>query len=151
MVNGQARRKHLPGKSELVQMFPSAPNGVAIFDDPGSQMEEKTMVNFSHGLSPRSRPVGRPDRRDWAWMVFRFRMHYGKETLHMRVPMIGRHSIHTALRAASVGLNDGLKWQEIITGLSHDVNPTTPRNRTYRERRSLTIPTTPHQNPRWRH
>jgi UDP-N-acetylmuramoyl-tripeptide--D-alanyl-D-alanine ligase len=32
--------------------------------------------------------------------------------------MIGRHSVHTALRAASVGLNDGLTWQEILEGLS---------------------------------
>jgi UDP-N-acetylmuramoyl-tripeptide--D-alanyl-D-alanine ligase len=37
----------------------------------------------------------------------------------MRVPMIGRHSIHTALRAAAVGLNDGISWQEILEGLSH--------------------------------
>ncbi|MBI3167133.1 MAG: UDP-N-acetylmuramoylalanyl-D-glutamyl-2, 6-diaminopimelate--D-alanyl-D-alanine ligase, partial [Chloroflexi bacterium] len=49
----------------------------------------------------------------------RFRMHYGKEILHMRIPMIGRHSIHTALRAAAVGLNDGISWQEILEGLSH--------------------------------
>lgn len=27
--------------------------------------------------------------------------------------------MHTALRAASVGLNDGLTWQEIMEGLSH--------------------------------
>jgi UDP-N-acetylmuramoyl-tripeptide--D-alanyl-D-alanine ligase len=33
--------------------------------------------------------------------------------------MIGRHSVHTALRAAAVGLNDGLTWQEIFEGLSH--------------------------------
>jgi UDP-N-acetylmuramoyl-tripeptide--D-alanyl-D-alanine ligase len=37
----------------------------------------------------------------------------------LRIPMIGRHSVHTALRAASVGLNDGLTWQDIFEGLSH--------------------------------
>jgi UDP-N-acetylmuramoyl-tripeptide--D-alanyl-D-alanine ligase len=31
--------------------------------------------------------------------------------------MLGRHSVHTALRAAAVGLADGLDWEEIITGL----------------------------------
>ena len=113
------------GKSELVQMLPSAPNGVAIlnFDDPWvRKMEEKTHGKvFFYGLSP--------EADLWADQIeglgldgIRFRMHYGKETLHMRVPMIGRHSIHTALRAASVGLNDGLNWQEIITGLSHGRN-----------------------------
>jgi len=113
------------GKSELVQTIPSAPNGVAIlnFDDPWvRKMEEKTRGKvFFYGLSP--------EADLWADQIeglglegIRFRMHYGKETLHMRVPMIGRHSIHTALRAASVGLNDGLNWQEIITGLSHGRN-----------------------------
>ena len=31
--------------------------------------------------------------------------------------MLGRHSVHTALRAAAVGLADGLDWAEIISGL----------------------------------
>jgi UDP-N-acetylmuramoyl-tripeptide--D-alanyl-D-alanine ligase len=31
--------------------------------------------------------------------------------------MIGQHSVHTALRAAAVGLADNLTWQEIIEGL----------------------------------
>ncbi|GAB1469489.1 UDP-N-acetylmuramoyl-tripeptide--D-alanyl-D-alanine ligase [Chloroflexota bacterium] len=109
------------GKSELVQALPPAPDGVAIlnFDDPWvRKMEEKTRGKvFFYGLSP--------EADLWADQIeglgldgIRFRMHYGKEILHMRVPMIGRHSIHTALRAASVGLNDGLSWQEIILGLS---------------------------------
>ena len=33
--------------------------------------------------------------------------------------MIGRHSVHTVLRAAAVGLVEGLPWQEIINGLQH--------------------------------
>jgi UDP-N-acetylmuramoyl-tripeptide--D-alanyl-D-alanine ligase len=44
-------------------------------------------------------------------------LHYGSEVLHLRVPLIGRHSVHTALRAAAVGLVEGLDWQEIINGL----------------------------------
>jgi UDP-N-acetylmuramoyl-tripeptide--D-alanyl-D-alanine ligase len=47
----------------------------------------------------------------------RFRLHYRREVLHLRVPLIGRHSVHTVLRAAAVGLVDGLTWQEIVTGL----------------------------------
>ncbi len=35
----------------------------------------------------------------------------------MRVPLIGRHSVHTALRAAAVGLVEGLTWEEIVDGL----------------------------------
>jgi len=47
----------------------------------------------------------------------RFRLHYQQETLHVHIPMIGQHSVHTALRAAAVGLADGLTWQEILDGL----------------------------------
>ena len=108
------------GKSELPQSLPA--DGVAIlnFDDPWvRKMEEKTKAKvFFYGLSP--------EADLWADQIeglglegIRFRFHYKGEILHTRVPMIGRHSVHTALRAASVGLNDGLTWQEILEGLSH--------------------------------
>jgi UDP-N-acetylmuramoyl-tripeptide--D-alanyl-D-alanine ligase len=35
------------------------------------------------------------------------------------VPLIGRHSVHTVLRAAAVGLVEGLTWEEIAEGLQH--------------------------------
>jgi UDP-N-acetylmuramoyl-tripeptide--D-alanyl-D-alanine ligase len=53
----------------------------------------------------------------------RFRFHQrtpGKskvESLHVKVPLLGRHSVHTALCAAAVGLVDGLSWAEIVAGL----------------------------------
>lgn len=107
------------GKSELPQSLPE--DGVAIlnFDDPWvRKMEEKTKARvFFYGLSP--------EADLWADQIeglgldgIRFRLHYKKEILHARVPMIGRHSVHTVLRAAAVGLNDGLTWQEILEGLS---------------------------------
>jgi UDP-N-acetylmuramoyl-tripeptide--D-alanyl-D-alanine ligase len=106
------------GKSELVQALPE--DGVAIlnFDDPWvRKMEEKTRAQvFFYGLSS--------DSDLWADNVegqglegIRFRLHYKRETLYVRVPMIGRHSVHTALRAAAVGLVEGLTWQEIFEGL----------------------------------
>jgi UDP-N-acetylmuramoyl-tripeptide--D-alanyl-D-alanine ligase len=108
------------GKSELIHSLPS--DGVAIlnFDDPWvRRMEEKSKARiFFYGLSP--------EADLWADQIeglgldgIRFRLHYKGETLHTHIPMIGRHSVHTALRAASVGLNDGLHWQEIFEGLSH--------------------------------
>jgi UDP-N-acetylmuramoyl-tripeptide--D-alanyl-D-alanine ligase len=39
------------------------------------------------------------------------------EAFYLRLPMLGRHSVHTALRAAAVGRVDGLTWPEVITGL----------------------------------
>ena len=107
------------GKSELVQSLPE--DGVAIlnFDDLWvRKMEERSNARvFFYGLSP--------EADLWADQIeglgldgIRFRLHYQKETVHARVPMIGRHSVHTALRAAAVGLNDGLSWQEIFEGLA---------------------------------
>jgi UDP-N-acetylmuramoyl-tripeptide--D-alanyl-D-alanine ligase len=109
------------GKSELVQSLPPAPDGVAIlnFDDPWvRQMEEKTKARvFFYGLSR--------EANLWADNVvglglegIRFRLHYQGETLHVRIPLIGRHSVHTALRAAAVGLAEGMSWQEILEGLN---------------------------------
>ena len=109
------------GKAELVQALPPAPEGVAIlnFDDPWvRQMEEKTKARvFFYGLSR--------EANLWADNVvglglegIRFRLHYQGETLHVRIPLIGRHSVHTALRAAAVGLMEGMNWQEILEGLN---------------------------------
>jgi len=109
------------GKAELVQSLPPAPEGVAIlnFDDPWvRQMEEKTKAHvFFYGLSR--------EANLWADNVvglglegIRFRLHYQGETLHVRIPLIGRHSVHTALRAAAVGLVEGMNWQEILEGLN---------------------------------
>ena len=106
------------GKSELIQALPA--DGVAIlnFDDPWvRKMEEKSKAPvFFYGLSP--------EADLWADGIeglgldgIRFRLHYKGETVHSHIPMIGRHSVHTALRATAVGLSDGLTWQEIFDGL----------------------------------
>ena len=108
------------GKAELVESLPPGPDGLAIlnFDDPlVKEMAKKTEARvFSYGMTP--------EANLWADNVIglgldgiRFRLHFRNEVIHMRVPLIGRHSVHTALRAAAVGLNDGLSWQGIVDGL----------------------------------
>jgi len=108
------------GKSELVQALPSSPDGVAIlnYDDPWVRpMAEKTKASvFYYGLDANA-DLWADDVEGLGLEGIRFRLHYRKETLHVRVPMIGQHSVHTALRAAAVGLVDGLTWQEIMSGL----------------------------------
>jgi UDP-N-acetylmuramoyl-tripeptide--D-alanyl-D-alanine ligase len=106
------------GKSELVKALPA--NGVAVLnlDDPWvRKMADLTNARvFFYGLDPAADL--------WADQVeglglegIRFRLHYQQETLHVHAPMIGQHSVHTALRATAVGLADGLSWQEILDGL----------------------------------
>lgn len=108
------------GKSELVQALPPEPDGLAIlnFDDPmvREMADQSKSRIFFYGMNP--------EAHIWADQVeslglegIRFRLHYRNEVLHLRVPLIGRHSVHTALRAAAVGLTDGLTWQDIVNGL----------------------------------
>ncbi len=48
-----------------------------------------------------------------------FQLHSGSEALYIKVPLIGRHSVHTALRAAGIGMVEGLTWDDIIQGLRY--------------------------------
>ena len=108
------------GKAELVQALPPGPEGIAVlnYDDPWvKDMANKTQATvLFYGLDPQADL--------WADYVeglglegVRLRLHYREETIHLRVPLIGRHSAHTVLRAAAVGLVEGLSWQEIVNGL----------------------------------
>jgi len=108
------------GKAELVQALPPAPEGVAIlnYDDPLVRaMAEKTRASvFYYGLDP-SADLWAESVQGLGLEGISFRLHFRNETLHLRVPLIGRHSVHTVLRAAAVGLVEGLTWQEIVNGL----------------------------------
>ena len=108
------------GKAELVQALPPAPEGVAILNYDDIRVREMAKMTqarvFYYGLSP--------EADLWADNVeglgldgIRFRLHYRQETLHVHLPLIGRHSVHTALRATAVCLTEGLTWQEILRGL----------------------------------
>jgi UDP-N-acetylmuramoyl-tripeptide--D-alanyl-D-alanine ligase len=106
------------GKTELVRALPSDGAAVLNYDDPlVRHMAEQTEAQvLYYGLTPESDL--------WADQVeglglegVRFQVHYRDESLSLRVPMIGRHSVHTALRAIAVGLVEGLGWDEIVKGL----------------------------------
>jgi UDP-N-acetylmuramoyl-tripeptide--D-alanyl-D-alanine ligase len=108
------------GKAELIQALPPGPEGVAILnydDELVRAMADKTEARiFYYGLSS--------EADLWADHVeglgldgIKFQLHYKNETMHLKVPLIGRHSVHTVLRAAAVGLVEGLSWEEIIRGL----------------------------------
>ncbi|MFO7584854.1 MAG: UDP-N-acetylmuramoyl-tripeptide--D-alanyl-D-alanine ligase, partial [Anaerolineales bacterium] len=99
------------GKGELVEALPSAPEGVAIlnYDDPFIRpMRSRTQARvFYYGLDPAA-DLWADNVESMGLEGIRLRLHYRKETLFVRVPMIGRHSVHTVLRAAAVGLVEGL-------------------------------------------
>lgn len=106
------------GKAELVKWLPE--DGVAIlnYDDPLVRaMAEQTHARVCfYGLSPEA-DIWAEDVEGLGLDGIRFKLHYRSEALHLRVPMIGRHSVHTALIAAAVGLVEGLSWQDVLEGL----------------------------------
>jgi len=105
-------------KRELVEALP--PEGIAILN--GDDERVMAMANYTraqvlcYGL--------RPECEVWADGIVsqglegvRFRLHHRGEVLHVRTPLLGHHSVHTALAAATVGLVEGDSWEEIVTGL----------------------------------
>ena len=110
-------------KAELLQALPPADEGgVAILNADDERVRAMATLTrarvFTYGLCP--------DADLWADGIeshglegIRFSLHYGSQTLHTQVPLLGRHSVHTALCAVSVALVLGLSWEEIIAGL-HD-------------------------------
>jgi UDP-N-acetylmuramoyl-tripeptide--D-alanyl-D-alanine ligase len=110
-------------KSELPRALPE--DGVAILnadDEWVHAMAEVTRAGvFTYGLSAGCDL--------WADQVeshglegVRFWFHHARpgvpeQAVHAHISLLGRHSVHTALRAAAVGLVEGLSWDEILHGL----------------------------------
>lgn len=105
-------------KSELVQALPN--QGVAILNQDDARvlaMAALTSANvMTYGLSPEA-DLWASDVTSTGLEGTRFALNYGEESMHVKVPLLGRHSVHTALRAALIGLVEGLAWEEIIAGL----------------------------------
>ena len=108
------------GKAELVKALPPAPEGTAIlnYDDPlvRNMAGDTDARVFYYGLSPEA-DLWADEVEGLGLDGIRFRLHYRGESIHLKVPLIGRHSVHTVLRAAAVGLIEGLSWEEISWGL----------------------------------
>lgn len=108
------------GKSELVQALPE--NGTAIlnYDDPYVRpMKDVTKAKvFYYGLDPQA-DLWADEIESFGLEGIRFCLHYGIEKYFLRIPLIGRHSVHTALRAAAVGKVLGMSWTEIFRGLNY--------------------------------
>ena len=108
-------------KTELPRALPPAgQGGVAILnsDDPLVRaMAEETQARvFTYGLDPGA-DLWADEIESEGLEGIRFRLHHGREAIYARLPMLGRHSVHTGLRAAAVGLVEGLAWAEILAGL----------------------------------
>jgi len=105
-------------KSELPQALPS--DGWAILNGDDARviaMKDQTRARvFCYGLHPQC-DVWADQIASFGLDGIAFVLHYRDEALHVRVPLLGRHSVHTALAATAVGLVEELSWDEILHGL----------------------------------
>ena len=115
----------IAAKTELVRALPPAPEGVAILN-----MDDENVMGMAKHTQARIVTYGLNPQADiWADRIeglgldgIRFWLHHGDEHRQLRLPMLGRHSVHTALRAAAVGLVEGMHWDEIVAGLQESRN-----------------------------
>lgn len=106
------------GKTELVQALP--PHGTAIlnYDDPlvrGMAQKTNAQVIF-YGLGSQA-DLWADDIQSLGLQGLNFTFHYGGQSTPVHTPLVGRHNVYTALRAAAAGLAFGLTWDEILRGL----------------------------------
>lgn len=114
------------GKAELVQALPAG--GLAILNWDDAQVRRMADLSpapvFRYGLHPQA-DLWADEIASHGLNGIHFRLHHRSggavETLHLQLPLLGRHSVHTALAAAAVGLAAGMAWEEIVHGL-RDVN-----------------------------
>lgn len=108
------------GKRELVEALPPAPEGVAIlnYDDARVRaMAEHTQARvFFYGFSPEA-DLWAGDVEVLGLDGLRLVLHAGAISRQVTTPLLGRHSALTVLRAASVGLVEGMAWDDIVAGI----------------------------------
>lgn len=105
-------------KRELIESLPADGLAILNYDDElvmSMQRSSKAPV-FTYGLSPGA-DLWASNIQSMGLDGIRFSLHYQNEAWHVHVPLLGRHSVHTVLRAAAVGLSSGMQWSEIIRGL----------------------------------
>jgi UDP-N-acetylmuramoyl-tripeptide--D-alanyl-D-alanine ligase len=109
-------------KAELIQALPPGGTAVINIDDPlVRQMAHQVAAGvnvLTYGLSAEA-DLWASDVRSEGLEGIRFLLHYRRESIHVKVPLLGRHSVHTALGATAVGLIEGLSWEEILSGLQN--------------------------------
>ncbi|RMG63568.1 MAG: UDP-N-acetylmuramoyl-tripeptide--D-alanyl-D-alanine ligase [Chloroflexi bacterium] len=108
-------------KSELPAALPSAElGGVAILNDDDERVRSMAAATaarvVTYGLTPRAH-VWASDIESFGLNGLSFTLHYGGERQLAKLPLLGRHSVQTALRAAAVGLVEGMNLVEVVEAL----------------------------------
>ncbi len=109
------------GKSELVEALPDAPDGIAILnlDDPYVKiMADRTRADvIFYGLDSGA-DIWADEIQGKGLQGIQFRLHFRGKSVKLQVPLLGRHSVQTILRACAAGFSLGMTWEEVTEGLT---------------------------------
>jgi UDP-N-acetylmuramoyl-tripeptide--D-alanyl-D-alanine ligase len=105
-------------KSELLQALPASGHAILNIDDPRVRaMAGVTQAKpFFYGLD-QAADLWADEIESRGLEGITFRAHHAGESVFLKLPLLGRHSVHTALAAAATGILLGLEWDAIIDGL----------------------------------
>jgi UDP-N-acetylmuramoyl-tripeptide--D-alanyl-D-alanine ligase len=108
-------------KSELpAALPPEEEGGVAILNYDDERVRAMAAITrarpFTYGLSPQA-DLWAEDIESFGLDGIVFTLRYGRGRWLAKLPLLGRHSVQTALRAAAVGLVMGMDIDEIIESL----------------------------------
>lgn len=107
-------------KAELVDELPESGLAVLNYDDDRVRSMSSRAAVAYYGLDPRC--------DFWADAVqsrglqgIEFDLRHGEDWIHVRMPLLGLHSVHAALAAAAVAHRQGMSLEE-IAGALHEVS-----------------------------
>jgi len=105
-------------KAELVRALPAQSTAVLNTDDPYVIAMRAVAPGrvFTYGLDPGA-DLWADEIESRGLAGVQFTLHTGSERLRIRLPLLGAHSVHTALRAAGVAVALGMNWRDILEGL----------------------------------
>jgi UDP-N-acetylmuramoyl-tripeptide--D-alanyl-D-alanine ligase len=108
-------------KSELPRAIPPADEGgIAVLNGDDERVRAMAQVTpgkpFFYGLQPEY-DLWADNIESFGLDGIAFTAHYAGTEYRLRLPLLGRHSVYTALAAIAVGLLLNLEWDEIEAGL----------------------------------
>jgi len=110
----------IKGKAELLQALPPAPQGIAILNYDDSlvrSMSSQTNARIiTYGLDKHA-DLSAENIHGLGLNGIEFQLNYQGQKTMFKLPLLGRHSVQTALRAIAVGLSDNMNYEEIQEGL----------------------------------
>ena len=106
------------GKSELIRALPSDGTAILNYDDPYVRpMAELTDAGVLYYGEDPAADLYTSDVESHGLSGISFCLNYKGQKHSMQTPLVGRHSVMTAMRAAATGIVKGLSWDEIEAGL----------------------------------